>query len=254
MLMPLSPAARDVLQRSLVTDMRLYLPQEQLPRPLYVEVDKALRAAGGKWNKQLQCHVFTRDPQQTLVPYLDTTTVPKIQQQLQSFYTPPAVAEQVIALAGLDPWMTLLEPSAGMGMLALCAATILPKTQIWCIDIDGLACAALRELHNFPHVLEQNFLDWHPDVWFDRILMNPPFAKGQDMAHIQYAHQLLAPGGRLVSIVPAATGTRTKTRKHAEQAFNQFLDQHLVNRIELPGNSFKDAGTGVATSILVLKK
>lgn len=245
----LSSEVRDVLQRCAITDERVYLPQEQLPRPLYVAVDKALRAAGGKWNKHLQCHVFTRNPRATLLPGIGTGSVPKIQQQLQSFYTPPALAAQVVALAELEPGMCVLEPSAGMGALALEAAKTVPKTQIWCVDSDPLACTVLRN-HGFAYVVEQNFLQWSPDVRFDRVLMNPPYANGADMAHIQHAHQLLGPGGRLVAIVPAMTGK--KTRKNTEKAFLQFLDQYLAQRIEVPAGAFAASGTQVATSLLVL--
>ena len=245
----LSSDVQNVLQRCAITEERVYLPQEQLPRPLYVAVDKALRAAGGKWNKHLQCHVFSRDPRVTLLPGIGTGSVHKVQQQLQSFYTPPALAARVIALAHLEPGMCVLEPSAGMGALALEAAKTVPKTQIWCVDSDPLACTALRD-HGFAYVVEQDFLQWKPDLQFDRVILNPPFVKGADMTHIQHAHQLLVPGGRLVAIVPAMTGK--KTRKNTEKAFIQFLDQYLTQRIEVPAGAFAASGTQVATSILVL--
>jgi len=70
------------------------------------------------------------------------------------------------------------------------------------------------------------------------------------MAHIQHAHQCLVRDGILVAIVPVMTGK--KTRKHTEKAFHQLLDQYLVQRIEVPAGAFADAGTQVATSLLVL--
>ena len=245
----LTEDVRQVLARSAITENRVYLPQEQLARPLYMAVDKVLRAAGGKWNKTLQCHCFPRDPHQTLEPYLTTGAVPRIQQQLQSFYTPPALAAKVVALAELEPGMCVLEPSAGMGALALEAAETVPKTQILCVDSDPLACTVLRN-HGFAYVVEHNFLQWESNLRFDRVILNPPFANGQDMAHIHHAHQFLAEDGRLVAIVPAMTGK--KTRKHTEKAFNQFLAQYLVQRIEIPAGAFADTGTQVATSLLVL--
>ncbi len=36
---------------------------------------------------------------------------------------------------------------------------------------------------------------------YDRVLMNPPFEHGQDMDHVRHAYELLASGGRIVSIV-----------------------------------------------------
>ena len=247
----LVPEVQAILAQCALTEDRVYLPQQQLPRPLYVAVDQALRAAGGKWNKHLQCHVFDRDPRQTLQPYLATGTVPRIQQELQSFYTPPAVAEQLLGLAALAPDDFVLEPSAGMGALALAAATIVPQAHIFCVDIDDLACTVLKNA-GFAFTYHENFLTWRVEQRFDVVLMNPPFANGADMAHIQHAHTFLRPGGRLISVIPAMTGK--KSRKNTEKAFNAFLEQHLQQRIELPVASFSVAGTKVAVSILVLGK
>ncbi len=256
----ISDEVREILQHCSITEERVYLPQTQLPRPLYVAVDKALKAAGGKWNKSLQCHVFTRDPRPFLLPALETGAVTHLQQSLQAFYTPPVVAEQVVALANLTPSSRVLEPSAGMGALALEAVKRVPKEQIWCVDTDEVAVKHLEHLGFY--TLGVDFLSCtlvgHIEglsgiqlPTFDAILMNPPFANGQDMAHIQHAHTFLRAGGRLVSVVPAMTGH--KTRKNTEKAFAEFLLAYLVDRIELPEASFASSGTKVATSILVLR-
>jgi 16S rRNA G1207 methylase RsmC len=62
-------------------------------------------------------------------------------------------------------------------------------------------------------VHEADFIKWADDAQrqgrrWDRIVMNPPFSDGRAQAHIEAAAQLLAPGGRLVAVLPA--GVRGK--------------------------------------------
>ena len=259
--LPISDDVRGILEQCSMTADRVYLPQIQLERTLYVAVDKILHAAGGKWNRSLQCHVFLRDPRPILLPGLATGTMSNVQQQLQAFYTPPAVAQRMIAVADINPDDDILEPSAGMGALAYAASTIVPKQQIWCVDTDDVACAALAKA-GFIHVFQCDFLTCHGfatqgsphevhDGLFDIVLMNPPFINGQDMAHIQHAHTFLKPSGVLVSIIPSMTGRKTRTKM--EKAFHTFLATHLEERIDIPGGSFADSGTQVSTSLIVLR-
>jgi SAM-dependent methyltransferase len=74
---------------------------------------------------------------------------------------------------------------------------------------------------------------------FDRIIMNPPFANGADIRHIEHAARSLKPGGRLVSICSA--GPRQIER----------LKPGATEWIDLADGTFKDSGTGVRTAIFV---
>jgi 16S rRNA G1207 methylase RsmC len=79
---------------------------------------------------------------------------------------------------------------------------------------------------------------------FDRIVMNPPFERGVDIAHIKHAMTFLKPGGRLVAI--CANGPR--------QRFH-LKDSGLASEwIDLPAGTFKEQGTGVNTAMLVIDK
>ena len=46
-----------------------------------------------------------------------------------------------------------------------------------------------------------DFLDYEGRL-FDRIIMNPPFSKGQALKHFRKAQSLLMPEGEIIALVP----------------------------------------------------
>lgn len=76
--------------------------------------------------------------------------------------------------------------------------------------------------------------------------MNPPFAKGQDMAHIAHALAFLASGGRLVAICANGPRQSAKLRPVVEAAGGWW--------IELEDGAFAESGTNVRTVMLVIDK
>jgi 16S rRNA G1207 methylase RsmC len=86
---------------------------------------------------------------------------------------------------------------------------------------------------------------------FDRVLMNPPFSKGQDVKHVTHALGFLKPGGRLVAIMGAGVTFRQDKRT---TDFRELV-QSMGGTIEpLPEGSFKSSGTMVNTVIVVIDK
>ena len=137
------------------------------------------------------------------------------------FPTPDELAQRVISWADIETSHKVLEPSAGAGHIA----EAIPK------DID-LTC--VEQNHTLAQVLikkgfktvNTNFLAWQPDFKFDRIVMNPPFEKRQDIAHVQYAFNQLKVGGILVTIVSA--GTFYAASRKIEQDFQNWLGRYSV--------------------------
>jgi 16S rRNA G1207 methylase RsmC len=76
---------------------------------------------------------------------------------------------------------------------------------------------------------------------FDKIVMNPPFENGADIKHILRARELLIPGGRLVAI--CANGPRQQAK----------LKPLATEWRDLPADTFKQAGTGVNTALIVIQ-
>ncbi|MFJ5724758.1 hypothetical protein [Streptomyces sp. NPDC093149] len=83
---------------------------------------------------------------------------------------------------------------------------------------------------------------------YDRVLMNPPFTRGTDMAHVPRALRFLKPNGLLVSVmswtVAEQTGSTTTFRKLVEQRGG------LVEA--LPARAFSQPGTTVDTVLVTI--
>jgi hypothetical protein len=85
---------------------------------------------------------------------------------------------------------------------------------------------------------------------YDKIVMNPPFSRQQDIDHVLHAWKLLKPGGRLVSVMSG--GTEYRQNKKA-LAFQELWN--VYGYIEpLPPGSFEESGTGVNTVLVILDK
>ena len=100
---------------------------------------------------------------------------------------------------------------------------------------------------------DYDFLAYRFNV--DRILMNPPFERGQDAEHIRHAYECLAPGGRLVSICSAGPFFRSDRKS---EDFQRFIDETGADVEDLPADAFQGPGafrqTGVATKLVVIDK
>jgi predicted RNA methylase len=246
----LTPDVTDVLSRSCITATVVTLPN-QLPRDLYVRVDKVLKAAGGKWDRKAGGHVFPRDPREVLGLALDTGAIVDQKRTKQQFFTPPGLAADIVALAEITPGMRVLEPSCGNGALAL-EATV-AGGDVSCIEIDTLLVDEMRDAGQ--RCIESDFLDVAPTAkylggLFDRVVMNPPFTNEQDIVHVTHAFSFLKPGGRLVAVMSA--GVKFHTSKQAIRF--RALIQQCGDLDDLPENAFKESGTGVCTVLVTLDK
>jgi protein-L-isoaspartate O-methyltransferase len=162
----------------------------------------------------------------------------------QLFPTPPALAAKIVELAELSPGQKVLEPSAGTG-------AILEAVAAACVDLDVTAVEISRELAErlggrWRDVRNADFLELSAEQLgcFDRIVMNPPFASGQDIQHILRARDLLRPGGRIVAV--CAAGPRQHT------ALLPLVKASGGTWEELPADTF--AGTSVRAILLTIKR
>lgn len=154
------------------------------------------------------------------------------------FPTPRPVVVRMIEAAELAPGMLCLEPSAGTGNIAraILAAGV-AVADLDCVEFVQ-AMATKLFLEGFS-TRPGDFLALEPWRLFDRVLMNPPFEKRQDEAHIRHACTFLKPGGRLVAVCASPTGDRL-----ASIADVQPLPDDAFRQSERP--------TGVRTSLVVI--
>jgi 16S rRNA G966 N2-methylase RsmD len=256
----LTPEVRSVLERSTITGNQLQLPG-QLDRKLYEAVMRVISNCGGKWNRSAGAHVFACDPRAKLGLALDTGVAQDDKKTFQFFPTPPELAAIVVARACVGG-QTVLEPSAGSGALVreciregahqLAMIEINPEHRQSLQDVwSVLAATVLPTAHCQLHIAD--FLSLTPATmpsgsWtsFDRVVMNPPFAKGQDLKHIAHAaRHFLKPGGRLVSIM----------LPHEYAEIDAAIgDNYSYTTEDIEAGAFKSSGTNIRTQLLVLDK
>jgi ParB/RepB/Spo0J family partition protein len=235
-----------ILARSTIAGNVLTLPG-QLDRATYLRVSKALAAAQGKWDRKAKGHVFPFDPAVLIAGMAATGTVTDARKALGFFETPPKLAGAMADLALIRPGDAELEPSAGRGRIVrmLLRAT----TDVTAVEIDRENVSALREA--FPSVTTcgEDFLGFaaRETARFNAIVMNPPFAAGQDMRHVRAAWNLLRPGGRLVAV--CCEGPFFREDK-ASRTFRAWLDSIGAVARKRPDRSFRDSGTDVATRLV----
>lgn len=247
------PRVLDVLRRSTFTDTTVQLPDEQLPRDLYEEVNKVIVAAGGKWNRSKRAHVFPegRDPR-SLLGQAETGAVVNIKQTTQAFYTPKAVAERAVELLDMSGRGVVLEPSAGHGALidAVLEAT---HAHVMAFELDAASFDVLGRKYksNSRVTLGQgDFLsvgegyECSDDPKPTAVVMNPPFTRGQAQAHVRHALYFLAEDEVLVAILPANAEHDAKFLAELEK---------LTKEIEwepIEEGAFTESGTKVSTVFL----
>lgn len=238
-----------ILARSTTNCNALHLP-EQLDRKLYVKVNKVLEALGWKWNRQRKAHLvgesIRADAQSQLESVILTGEVRFHPNELQQFFSPIEVVEALVDAADLLPGHSVLEPSSGEGAIAKYCAGL--GARVTCFEIDPKLAAKTREVGL--QTIVQDFLTMTPSPIFDRVIMNPPFTKRQEAAHVLHALQFLKPGGRLVSVMSAGIEFR---ECHWYRAVRDMVTARGGAIARLPQGSFSVSGTEVNTCLVSIE-
>ncbi|MEY8828797.1 strawberry notch-like NTP hydrolase domain-containing protein [Sedimentitalea sp. XS_ASV28] len=179
--------------------------------------------------------------------------------RLQQFSTPLPYAALVARAAAIRTGETVLEPSAGTGALAAFAVRAGGKPMLNEIDpfrrvlleaafraqVTGFDAEHIDDLLTVPNL---------PGV----VVMNPPFASSVDRSrdkhiaakHLIAAAKRLAPGGRLVAIMPTGF-TPERDAAHWVRA-SAIAKPRLA--LTIPGHVYRKLGTTVETQLMVFDK
>lgn len=247
---PLSQAALQVLSDGVqIVGHELRITTGQLDRKLYVEVNAALEALGGTWNRKAKAHLFEQDPTDALDQVLVDGAFTDRKRDFDQFFTPLALAKLVVERAEVKG-CSVLEPSAGHGALAI-EARAQGAFSVHCVELDKLCCERLSErgiVHD-----QVDFLQWAPKHKgeFQRVCMNPPFSRQQDIAHVVEAMECLRPGGRLVAIMSNGITFRRDAKTKAFAAAVALMGGTIER---LPDHSFSESGTNVNTVLVTLTR
>ena len=166
------------------------------------------------------------------------------------FPTPRTLSERAIDEAGLRPGMTVLEPSAGKGDMADAIREACPDCDLSTIEISSSLRPILEQKGH--RLVGADTFEHHGK--YDRVIMNPPFEAGGDVAHVRHCYSLLKPGGRLVAIMSESPFFRED--RYATE-FRDWLDDLGGISEKNPAGSFlttegTDRRTGVSTRLVIL--
>jgi hypothetical protein len=281
---------QDVLDQCNIVGNVVFLPDTQLDRKLYMEVQKALKGIGGKWNRGSKGFLFTEDPSELMGRVKKGEKV-NLKKEFQEFFTPKVVAiyatRKGVAMS-TKPLFNVLEPSAGDGALVEEILLQCDDVDITAVELQERNCIKLADRFEGRgiEIINADFLDFAIEaegLKFDLIIANPPFTKNQDIKHLHAMLGLIRPGG-VVSCIMSTGWLRNSTKVCKE--FRKFLgltepvdgpDTWIRNlsingggtvttipmdfvtgidtvQIEtLDRGSFKEAGTLVPTAIVTIK-
>ncbi|GHB33983.1 hypothetical protein GCM10007094_23690 [Pseudovibrio japonicus] len=160
------------------------------------------------------------------------------------FPTPETVVTTMLDYAGIEDGMRVLEPSAGHGAILDVLMGLEEDLTIESCELNH-RLSAILERKGYD-VVADDFTQFNPGPVYDRIFMNPPFEKRQDIKHLQHAYGLLRAYGRVACIMSSGSVR--------QPVLTQWVDALGGEVIDLPDNSFKESGTGVSTCLVILDR
>lgn len=249
---PLSPEALDVLNRHVTIEGASLTIAKPLARKLYVEVNAALEALGGKWDRKSKTHRFAEPPADVLDAVLMDGGFHDRKRDFDQFDTPAPLADRIVELADVHG-KTVLEPSAGRGALVQ-AALMASAFSVTCVEKD---LARVRALTDAGTIVEHaDFIEWRSHTVtgelcrYQRVVMNPPFSKRQDVLHVTRAFGMLQRDGILVAVMSAGVAFRADK---LTADFRALVDASRGSIVNLPDDSFAESGTHVRTVLVTMR-
>lgn len=212
---------------------------KRLQKAGITDTDK-LAAAVECFDTLLQSAVIPPDP--NAIRLRDMLYRAKMYQKGDIQFTPPELAKELVALAGVRKDSRVLEPEAGIGNIADVAKEV--TDHVDCIERMTDFCEILKlKKHN---VIGNDLLTAETAPIYDAVVMNPPFS--EECEHIKRAFDFLRPGGSLVAVCSSSIQWKS-TRKYEQ--FRDWLSEH-THSIDECGAKFEM--TGVHTVVLVVDK
>lgn len=184
-----------------------------------------------------------------------------LQQDIPDFFpTPSDIVERMVSEAGIEPGMLVLEPSAGRGDILAQLGNTGGVVHAAELNVSLRNILAAR----FPGVamVGHDFMQLQPapssgdaPIFYDRVVMNPPFSNRQDVDHVRHAFSLLKPGGRVVAIVSAGSVNASAAERKVKDFVAWVEDQGGTIEM-LPDGAFSEGprATNIRTALVVVDK
>lgn len=241
----------DILNNCTAKDNLIYINDSELPREDYVKVNTVFERLRGKWNRSKKAHIFPYDIETLFDEVLVSGLYPDDNPE-SYYYTPTVVVQEILEVLNIpnSDWVNILEPTAGTGHIA---DELPDSVNLDCVEFTDLNCSLLRKKGY--NVTQGDFLQFVPDKQYHHVVMNPPFnipgKKNVYIDMIYHAFSMLQTNGKLAVIVPQGW-TYRKDKKHRE--FREFIFKYLYSGWNLESGTFKEAGTNISTTVLLLDK
>ena len=182
--------------------------------------------------------------------------------EFQQFSTPPAIAMTAAFAANISDGDTVLEPSAGIGGIAVFAKR--EGAKVYCNELDKRRLEILKHLpfdgfYNENAEQLDNILG--NEIAPDRVVMNPPFSssasrniKNNKIAskHIEEGLKILKNGGRLIAITGRGM---TDDAKSFQTWWKDIKSRYNVRaNLGVSGKNYNKYGTNFGIRIIVIDK
>lgn len=132
-------------------------------------------------------------------------------------------------LAPLQFCQSALEPSAGLGDIA---DRLQAHVGLVTVVEPHPVLAELLVAKGYSPIVGK-FEDYSADREFDRIAMNPPFARGLDMEHVRRAFSMLAAGGVLVALMNDGKQAGDGTPEQRVSFEDWLRGEPLISKFEI---------------------
>lgn len=175
------------------------------------------------------------------------------------FPTPNALAEKMATIADFNGHNTVLDPSCGIGSLLKAACAHVEPKSVQGFEINQ-ELAAFAQCDTDAMIQCCDFMEQHAELCnkYSVILMNPPYEKNQAPQHVLHALRFLAPGGRLVALLPANLRAYHERGQDGNRHVNEFckaLNKLACKWHDVPSGSFsgKDAAVKAGVEVAILE-
>ena len=256
----LSQEILDVLEKSVISNFHI-LRIPTISDKLYDELVWAVNSIGGTWSERYKGFIFATDPKDILEDLLedgeyelDSEAVWR--ESVQFYPTPLSVVSEIIALAELKAGDRVLEPSAGHGnILSLLPAYV----SAIAVEYDPNNYSVLLEKQKQGQFAVEDLKISQGDflattgLLYNKVIMNPPFSKFQDLKHIVHALDMLEEGGTLVAVMGENSLIRSQYNEEANGYMN-VIRSYKHEILYLRECSFVESGTTVNTIVVKVVK
>lgn len=243
-------SVEDILKHCTLEDNVLKLPRVQFNKKSYAEAKKWIEEAGGSWQGgKVQGFTFPFNADRVF-SILHEGKRCNLQQDFQFFATHPEVADWLVMLAGgVHEDEKVLEPSAGTGAIIDAIHRSCKDLVVDCFELMPENKELLSKKSNI-NILGDDFTTYDLGL-YDKIIANPPFSKNQDIRHVKRMYEHLNNGGTVAAIMSC----HWKIASEKECAdFREWLKDVHAKICDIEEGSFKQSGTGIETTAVIIQK